>query len=246
MWPLLFSVDRWKTRLDRLLLLILRRRVWVLALFLGVSVLLGLGFRNLYVDNSLEHLLPEENPMMRILNDEIEEFGSEAPIVITLESEDFFTLPRLAFLDRLTGEVGTFPYVNRVFSLTNAVDVEGNEETVRVVAYERPTKAEEIPEFRRKVLSDPYLVGGVISGDGKIAAVMINAVFLPEDDEYMNELVRRVRRYLGGLEPEMERLGIHGFVTGIPAVYEGVNSKIARDMKVFPIVTAVLIALSLY
>ena len=128
------------------------------------------------------HLLPPDDPYVRLDAEITAEFGMPHPVVWVLEARDgtVWTAPLLARLQALTRDVFTIPGViaDDVIGLAspNLRDLRVTEDTLEPVYLMAapPETPQAITTLRRRVDSDPNFGGSLVSMDGRAAMVVAN------------------------------------------------------------------------
>lgn len=126
-----------------------------------------------YTEN-IEKFLPEgpETELFQKIN---KEFGGLNIALVGLSFDDLFTHENLSRLQRLTKALSGVPGVFHISSLTNTIDLTGNEvgATARVLVPEIvPKDAKALAKIRAKALSRKMIAGTLVSHDGKSALLV--------------------------------------------------------------------------
>lgn len=155
-------------------------RWWVVALaalvICGCALLAG-GAR---VDGSYEAYFDPRDPAYLAYQQFREDFGSDEVSYVLYEAPgrelgafDLEVMRKIAHLtEALEDEV---PFVYEVTSLANAELMVGVEDGIEIheLAEDFPETQEALLAARERMLAKPLLVGGVVSGDGRYGAIMI-------------------------------------------------------------------------
>ena len=125
-------------------------------------------------------ILPQDHPYVQ-LNNRIEKtFGGSRVVVIGVESKsgDIFTAEGIAAVHKITEAVKQIPSVKEenVVSITDrkVKHVENRDDTIAVerLMGTLPKTPEELAAFRKRVFSNELYLGGLISRDGRAAAII--------------------------------------------------------------------------
>ncbi len=143
---------------------------------LGACVWLASGVR---FDNSFESYFDNGDPAYRAYNRYRDDFGSDEISYILYEapgrSHGVFDLEVMRSIRELTAELEAVPFVKEVTSLSNAEFLEGVPDGIEIheLLEEFPESQEELLAIRRRVLQEPLYVGGLVSEDGRYAALIV-------------------------------------------------------------------------
>ena len=191
--------------------------------FVSLSVALGglLAFvptmRVVSIDHDVSAWLSRDDPAYRDYDRLTHEFGGTRSLIVALEGEAIFTPDGLAYLQRITRDLGTVSLVTRVHSLANAsiirrLSVVGEEDegiAVTPLIPDRDLAPAAARDVRREALDDPLLRGDLVSEDAQVTAVLVT---FDEDriDAVRTQVLEDIRRVIERDQP-----------TGITAYYNG-------------------------
>ena len=152
----------------------------VLSLCLLVLGLCSVFASRVRFDNSYEAYFDQRDPVYADYNQFRDDFGSDEISYILYEapSEPYgpWNLEVMRKIERLTEalEDGT-PFVKEVTSLTNVEFMQGIPDGLEIydLLEEFPKTQEELLAIREKVLAKPLYVGGLVSADGRYAAIIL-------------------------------------------------------------------------
>ncbi|MGQ9671068.1 MAG: efflux RND transporter permease subunit [Desulfosoma sp.] len=102
-------------------------------------------------------------------------FEKDEFFVIAIESDNFFTKEGLLWLRTLTFELEKIPEIRRVLSLSNAVDITAQGDTVLVgpILEEIPETTPEIQKLKARVIAHPVYGRQLISSTGQVASIIV-------------------------------------------------------------------------
>jgi predicted RND superfamily exporter protein len=154
--------------------IVLRYRAAILAGVAVVSVLAAIAYWDLRVENKIDSWFPESDPDYVQYREFRDLFQSEETLFVVLHAPDVFTRDVLGRIDRLTRSIETLPQVTRTLSLTNIENITGSTEAIfvdpLVPALDLDDRA--LAELRRRVLSDPFYPGMIVSSDGRTTVIV--------------------------------------------------------------------------
>jgi predicted RND superfamily exporter protein len=154
-------------------------RPWSI-LMLALLVIGGFASRipQIVVDTSVEGFLHADDPTMVAYDDFRERFGRDDSIVVGIETDDPFTLE---FLERLRDFhedlEENIPYLDEITSMLNARWTRGSDDQLLVedLISEWPTDDADLTELRERVYANPLYLDNLITRDGRITTVLIDA-----------------------------------------------------------------------
>jgi predicted RND superfamily exporter protein len=173
----------------RILRLVTGRAGWVLVIIGAVTLLavtrivdLGSGLPRLYLDPSVNSMLPSDDPGRKFYDHVRRVFGNDENILVVLHDEDAFTAENLRRVQRLTERLGRIDGVHHVVSLGNALNIRGvdGDLLIEPVIGDVPDDPAELAEIRRNALSDAIYAGNLVSRDGRSTAIMVYLKDMPE------------------------------------------------------------------
>lgn len=161
---------------ERLVAAMLRRRLVVIGLILGVSTLAALSVARLAFDSSIEVWFLDDDPEIITYRKFVDQFGADEISVVGVFADDVFSPPVLAAIDRITRAAKDVPYAYRVRSITN-VEVfrsrsDGAVEISRLMR-QLPSSVEQAQRLAVRAKGDSLLNGTLFSADAKGAAVIV-------------------------------------------------------------------------
>lgn len=155
-----------------------RRAVAVLCLIL--LAICGYLASSVRFDNSFESYFDRSDPVYERFLTFRDDFGSDEISYILYNAPDKehgpWDLSVMRTIDEITGVLEEeVPFVKRVVSLPNSEFMEGRDDTLHIndLLDSFPETQKELLEIRRKVLDKPVYINGLVSRDGKNAAIII-------------------------------------------------------------------------
>lgn len=217
---------------------------WPIFLLFALGTLLfSFAIPQLKIDPSTETLLAKNTPEYRFYQDFRNHFGSDHLIAIAIETSDYLTLSNLQWTKALTNILSSDNRVDRVMSLANALDIRHKTFGVKVEPLMEGVLEGEKPieQFKGEVLTNPLVLGNLISKDGKVGAILIRLKAKPEDLNFLQGYVEELRKLLNSFPWP----GIKFYVAGSPVEQNDFIAAIRRDQMFFvPAVSIFLILAS--
>ena len=248
-----------------------RRRWLVIPLMLAFALGVGSEVRHLEIDTSTESFLHEDDPTLLLYNQFREQFGGEQDIIIAIATPGVFDLGVLHKIAALHEDLEeSVPQIQGVTSLINVRNTrgEGDELIVEDLLAEFPETPAAIEALRELVLSTPLYENLLVSGDGRISALLIetdvysstgveaevllgfdDGVRAPEGAERAfltgDENLRIVQAARSVIERHRSP-DFRLYMTGQPVMTETLQLNFQREAAVFPGVATLVISLLLF
>ena len=137
---------------------------------------------NLEIDPSTESILPQQD-QDKIYFDQLKtKFASGSTVLIALVDENIFTTDNLNKIQLISDEIERLEYVQRVSSLSLAINIRSDDEELLVEPfyYDVPTTPQALDELKHRAINDPIYGGNLISADGRIAIIAVSLLDEPE------------------------------------------------------------------
>lgn len=200
------------------------------------------------LNNDLSAWVAKDSPEYREYDRFRREFGGGRTLIVALAQDDLFTTGTLAYIGRVTREIGREPLVERVQSLATAnivrqlpvtADDDGGIEVAPLIG-DRATTGDGAAAVRRDALDDPLLRGDLVSADGRVTALVVST---DEDriDGVRGQVIERIRAILDRDRPAGLRVYFNGPLE-ISETYNRVTLANQRDLTP-PILLVTLAAL---
>jgi uncharacterized protein len=224
---------------------LLKYREWAVFVVLLTLVLAALLARNIRVQFQFRDFYDfPGNARSTQLKHDTDRFGDPAGFVVALvETERVFRSANLDYVRSLTRALEPDPTFVRIISLSNvhAIRGAGDDVVSGPLLADDAQSATELAELERFALASPLLRRRLISGDGKVTAVLAE-MRTPSAYATIAEQQRAiaiVQRAVASIPPPP---GVAVRITGAPVVDTGVTRALVRDQMV--LVPAVMAALS--
>lgn len=187
--------------MDRFVRLVTARPWLTVGAVLAVTLLAALqvvdprsGELRLRIDPSVERLLPRGDET-RLLYEEVREiFGNDQHMIVALAAESAFSADMLRRVLRLTERLEALEGVDRVVSLTTALDIRGVDDVLSIAPF-----VEEVPEdpaalaaIRRHVQESAVYARVLASEDGRATSLLVYLDDIPEAEFRSSGLDARI------------------------------------------------------
>jgi len=225
--------------------------IWLLSHSRKIVILLGLltafllpSLSSLDIDSSPSALILSKSPENIFHEETSKIFGNDEVLFIGFTpTKDLLQHKLLIQIQKVTKQIEQISGVDRVISLTNALDISGKNNDVTIsslVPKELGTLNPKALKTRLKI--NPFYKGQLISSDWKTTAIL---VFFENQPANSNQkIVRQAIPLINSVLQPLHDLG-KVFIGGVPAMeFEGMESMV-RDLWVFTPVTALLVLIIL-
>ena len=217
---------------------------WPVLLTMLISVLLfGIAAAHLTVDPSMETLFIKKSPEYKYYQEYKKKYGSDQMIAVAMSTKDLFTERNLKILRNVTNAIASYDQVERVISLSNAMDIKHKFLGVKMVPALRGAleKERQLPEVKEEVLHNELFLNNIVSKDGKIANIL---VFLKTAEKHAaanGVFIEQLKDYLDDFEgPDLKF-----YMAGAPVEQYEFIRLIHRDQFIFiPTITVVLVVMT--
>jgi hypothetical protein len=216
----------------------------LLAVLLSVFIF-GTAVTHLSVDPSMETLFIKKSPEYQYYQQYRVKYGSDQMIAVAMSTEDLFTPKNLKILKKITDGIAGYDQVERVISLTNAMDIRHKMLGVKTVpALEGVFEGERsIEDVKGEVLHNELYLSNIVSKDGKIANILAYLKPAERNSAAANgAFIAQLKIFLDSFEEP----GVKFYMAGAPVEQYEFIDLIHRDQMVFvPVITIILILMTL-
>ena len=230
------KINQWFTRQGEW---IIRRRWWVLVIFvLLLAVGVG-GLKYMNISTSWNDYFLEDDPMLVQTEDFREIFGNDNFAAVLTTCDNTFTKENLELIRRLSNEMlDSLSYADKITSLTDIEFMVGNEEGIvmeQIVPDDIPDDATRLAEIKRKAFVKPYIANRLVSSDGTQTWILLKLRPFPADSVWV--------QVKGAISPEMitgkelehiinkpEYASLHPRGSGLPYLTKQKMSWINKEM----------------
>ncbi|UCB44766.1 MAG: RND family transporter [Spirochaetota bacterium] len=220
--------------------LIIRLRIPIIILVLAITLMFAFFSKNVRISSNLIDLAPEDNEEFLALQRTLQRFGSSTFVMISVQSDDAYSLSTLTKIKNISEQIQRLPEVDEVIDPLNATVFKY---LFGMIVIKESFPGNEIPESREKIeqhkqemLSEPILKNVVVSENGESLAIYIRL-----SDDYNTQDIKK--RLFDIVEPYRgpEEFYIHGR----PIIESWVSEYVSRDAirLAVPIVLLVIIVL---
>ncbi len=231
----------------RLVGLLHRRAVWLIAALLAVTLGLGAYAARIGIDNSLEVWFVDGDPALAAYDDYKATFGNDEAIVIAVTAPDGIYTP--AYLERIRAaadQLEALPRVRRVQSLAtslHATDEDGEIVVGPLAPAVGPITDADAEAVRRRIAADPRFEGLLVNDGDQVSVILVEPRDTPDFEKARKALIDDVAKIA---HAELERDGSEVHLGGIGVVYQGLNDASMRDTSLFVTLSYLVLLLGLW
>ena len=215
---------------------------WVsVAAGLVVIAALGYGAGGLRLNASYDAYFDTNDPLLAVNNDLAEKYAGDESVIIILESlkHDMLVPAHYAVIDRIRTAERALPFIKRVSSIADYVDLYPEIGTVKIKGHESgndgttSTKPASLYLNRDRLLSDQYVRRLLLSEDGRFALIEITFA-LPGDEkaDVLLDTMAQLRAFVKQ-EINLAQVPIIAHYTGTLALKEAYVLVVRHDLKMF-------------
>ncbi len=208
-----------------------------------ITILMGWNIPNIVMDPDIKSMLPQDQELIRSINDLEDIFGGSKLVILSLKSEDIFSEATLRKIQELCDEIEDIDVVDKVLSLTNSFEIKGTRDgfEVRDLIEEFPDTKAEREILRQKIIDNDLLYGNIVSEDFQRTSI-ITVMSLGNGDSRDKEIYQTFtdlkKKYEGPEE-------IH--LAGLPLTRWEIVETMQSDMKaLFPYGIALMLFLLIF
>ncbi|HSC76586.1 MAG TPA: efflux RND transporter permease subunit [Pseudomonadales bacterium] len=209
----------------------------IASLFLIVDVRTGKPLVSL--DPSVDSILPTVSEDRQYFEHVKQIFDSGGTVIVALNDEkDIFTPDNLEKIKLISKEIEGLDKVNRVSSLSTALNIRSDGEELLVEPFYRqpPEDATELEDLKKRALSDPIYAGNLVSRDGKITVIVVHLLDIAEKQLLDEKIDDRIIAVANKYWPQNDV-----WVTGSAHIKAQMSEVMLRDlMLVVPVAMLVM------
>lgn len=213
-----------------------------IALVLLLSIPLGYAFTQKAFRNHVTLYFEADDPVVVTYEQFRQRYGNEEAAVIVVHADDIFTPRILGIIQEISAMAKTAEGVQRVFSLTEATEAVGRDDTITFepLVPEGALDERQLREVRAHILGKAFYTETLVSKSGDTTAIVVELT-------PMNSAEQK-GAILKGLTSRAEQIAGHDarlYFSGAPFVEYEINSLTQKDDKVFtPIIIALIFLLA--
>ncbi len=224
------SFARWLVRHARLIVLA----------HVAITLVLGMYAVRVRIESSLESVLPVGDPAVQYYADVRKTFGSDDVAVVGVRADDLFAAATLEKIARVTDALGKLDGVERVLSLTNAVDPAADVFNPPRLLPRLPPTAADLTALKAKLANTPLYGQNLVSRDLRGAAINVFFEDLTDAQYFDLGIDAKIRALL-----DAERGPEQFFYTGAAHVKQAASELMREDLLRFTPLALLLVLIVL-
>jgi hypothetical protein len=200
-------------------------------LIAGILVITGLflwQIPQLKLDPSVKAMIPRDHPIVQTMNAADSLFGGSAIVVLAVESDRLLYGETLRKFKAFEDSLAAIPLIDRVTSLYSVSRILNTADGFQIqpVLGHYPESEAAVDSLRAILLSDEYLVGNLVSADGRMLAFICHPrTSFDYDEHVLKRAIERVVAHFAGPEKI--------YYSGLPITRAEVIDQMRRDLRVF-------------
>lgn len=228
-------------KMEKLAKIIIKGRVLIIAVTVILTVALGYNIKDLKINADTMSLLPDDDPIALLYKNIGKKFGGNDMGMIVLETDNIFKKEALEHIKQITDTLKITNGVSTVTSLTNVINIKGNEDGIEISKlideYNIPDTEEELSDLKNTVFSKEMYKGSIVSDDGTLTLI----IFTLLENADKPAVSKNIKDKITQLQlPEKLYFG------GLPIMMNDMSDLISSDMARLIPITFFLIALILF
>ena len=220
---------------------LVRHPLLVVGAHLLVTAVFGAYALHIRIESSIDSMLPSGDPEVSYYENVRATFGSDDVGVIGVRADDLFAGSTLEKIARVTDAVSRVPGVERVLSITNAVDPANDVFEPPPLLPHIPPSPDEVATLKQKLSSTPLYGKNLVADDFNGAAINVFFKNL-SDAEYVDLNVDGKIRAILARETGPERF----FYTGAGHLKQAAVDMMRRDLFRFTPIALALVLVVLW
>ncbi len=212
----------------------------VIALFLCISLLLGMNAVKVTKDNSFESMFPKDDPALTYNNAIKDLFNLRDRLIISVnDQKTILNAGHLSVVDSITCFLESLKDIEKVRSLTNFSDIYLDDESLE--SYNPYDSVVSVAQFSNYLNNNAIVNGGIVSKNHTSAFIFAQPAFPMEDNKKAVALYEEVHAYIVGIK---KKIGLDIRLSGFPVVVPMMSKYMSADIKkMLPVVIICIIAI---
>lgn len=206
-----------------------------------ITIIFAAFIPQISFDADMEQMIPDDDPVIKDLEEAIEDFGSQDFLMIALRSDNIFNAGTLKKIDELTNKIEKLDGVKKVMSPLNVDLIESSVMGIEInpIVDKLPQTEEEIDKYRQRILNSSN-VGKLVTADGKAAAIMVTMEpFGDLSTQKMKALTAKIDKIVNSYRDPEEI-----YIVGDTYVGHYAENAMGSDMRVLmPLVVLILVGI---
>jgi predicted RND superfamily exporter protein len=214
---------------------ILRYRLMILALLLGISVVFGyFAATNIKIDNTYGTMLPKDSQPKKDYELLKKSFGgNESLMIFSIQDDDLYTLDKFNAWYELGEKIQSYSFVDSVISEAHLFqlmkDTANEKFAFEKIVKQRPKTQEEVDSLKQIIRSNPFYDGLIFNTETNASLMM---TFISE--EIMSDMkTANVLFEIEEVAKEYEPIFGNVRISGMPHIRVAVGAKLQGELGLF-------------
>jgi len=227
--------------MDKLARNIIKYRWVTIVTVIILTLFLSFQIKNLRFNPDVISSLPDSDPDAVLFKQINEQFAVNNMGMVILEADDIFTSKVLEHIRVITDTLSMTPGIATVMSLTNVMDIKGDEDGFQIAKlvdeFDLPDSPSELTELRNRIYEKGTYTGTLISEDGKATVIIFT---LSKDAD--------IKTVAGAIKQKTEALNLPEkvYFSGSPMIVTHISDVMIADLKkLIPIAFGLIILILL-
>ncbi len=230
-----------KTGLQKFAEQIINLKWFIIIATIILTTILGFQLQNLSINSDILKSLPEEDKNASLLKEIGRNFGGQNIGLLILETDNVYNTSTIEHIASLTESLGEIEGINSVSSVTNIINIKGDDFGLEVGQlvdpYDIPESDEDFDALRENIQNNKLYKGSIISDDETSALIMF---YLDEE-----AIVKDVATQVIEVSDELN-LPENLYYAGSPMLVSYISDLMRKDLTTLLPIAFLVIALTLF
>lgn len=206
-----------------------------------LTIFFGLQLSELKINSDILKSLPEDDKNAKLLKEIGRNFGGQNIGLLIVETDNVYNTASIEHIASLTESLAEIDGINSVSSVTNIINIKGDDFGLEVGQlvdpYDLPTTPEDFEVLRQNILNNKLYKGSIISEDETSALIM----FYLDEEAIVKDVASDVIEVSNGLNlPE------NLYYAGSPMLVSYISDLMRKDLVTLLPIAFLVIALTLF
>ncbi len=220
---------------------IIKGRWFVIVSVIFLTIFFGLQLSELKINSDILKSLPEDDKNAKLLKEIGRNFGGQNIGLLIVETDNVYNTASIEHIASLTESLAEIDGINSVSSVTNIINIKGDDFGLEVGQlvdpYDLPTTPEDFEVLRQNILNNKLYKGSIISEDETSALIM----FYLDEEAIVKDVASDVIEVSNGLNlPE------NLYYAGSPMLVSYISDLMRKDLVTLLPIAFLVIALTLF
>ncbi len=227
--------------MEKLSRIIVKFRVVIIVITFGLTIWLGYQIKDLKMDSDIINSLPTNDSIAMMYKNIGNKFEGNSMGMVILKTDNIFKTSVLQDIKRISDTLSTIPGISTVTSLTNIIEIKGDETGIDVGhlldEYDLPKTTVQLDSLKKHVMSKDMYKGNIVSNDGTSTIVMFTLV----EGTNKQKVAQQVKTKISAMH-----LSENIYFGGLPMMMDDVGRLMRNDMTTLLPITFIVIMIVLF